>query len=90
MSQCKNRKRGGSGPLKPRVMDEVMRPPDRKTKYTCADCPLWKPCYCPIIVRTMVAIHPACRYGLWKISIEQTKLRNAAKRRPGNGERGKC
>lgn len=78
---ARKRKRGGTGPLKPLSMEEVMSNPPRGTKHTCSECPVWKPSYCGITCATKIAAHPACKYGLQRINNERTK---AWHRRNGN------
>ena len=92
--EARKRKRGGTGPLKPLSMSDAMKSPTRKIKNTCADCPLWKPCYCPIIVATRIARHPACRYGIQQINNELAKKWHRENYSRQNGkeviEMGKC
>lgn len=58
-----------------RVMSEAFSAPKRKSRFTCRDCPKWKPCYCSVLCVTRIAMHPPCRYGLEAINSKQTAQR---------------
>lgn len=71
--------------MKKRRMSEAMKPVKyvRTNGRKCRDCPKWKPSYCPIIVVTRAADHPACRYGADLINSRDTAARIRAKAKGG-------
>ena len=63
--------------MKPRKMSEAMTPVKhrRENGLRCADCPKWRPSYCPTIVVTRPADATVCRYGADLINSRETAKR---------------